>query len=256
MSLVERLRAGVGWRWRRNTDWRLVRWLRLGRAQQRWYLRRLFAWQGIELVLDVGANAGQFARFLRQEVGYKGRIVSFEPLPGLARQLEKEAAGDPLWQVHQLALGEIAGRSQFNVMNTSVMSSFLQPHSASRSQLMRFNQVRTQIDVEVATLDQFLKESLSDYRGRGIYLKLDVQGYEQAVLRGGAQSLSRIPALQLELSVDPLYEGQPSYVELMGQMEQLGYRLSMLPAHEYEYFPEMVDFDAHFVRRDRMHAPR
>jgi FkbM family methyltransferase len=58
----------------------------------------------VDLVLDVGANSGQYVRMLRR-LGYRGEVLSFEPNPGLAAALEHEARADGAWQVAQLALG-------------------------------------------------------------------------------------------------------------------------------------------------------
>src|SRR5687767_12447049 len=67
-------------------------------------MRRL----GIDLVLDVGANTGQFAGELREQ-GFQGRIISFEPIPAVYRDLERNAAADPLWTAKNFALGNEDG---------------------------------------------------------------------------------------------------------------------------------------------------
>jgi hypothetical protein len=87
---------------------------------------------------------------------------------------------------------------------------------------------------------------------KSVYLKIDVQGCERQVLDGASTLLPRVVALQTELNVLPLYHGAPDYKELMAHLEQLGYVLSFIPAHNYEQFPDMIDFDGHFVRRDRL----
>jgi len=54
--------------------------------------------QKVNMVFDVGANTAQFGRKLR-EAGYRGRIVSFEPLSSVWDQLSAESKNDPLWEV-------------------------------------------------------------------------------------------------------------------------------------------------------------
>ncbi len=92
-------------------------------------LRKIFAAHSIDTVIDVGANKGQYRDFLRHHVGYRGSIVSFEPLPEFAASLKARAAADGNWTVHACALGAAAGELSLNVMAASVFSSFLQPIS-------------------------------------------------------------------------------------------------------------------------------
>ena len=78
--------------------------------------------RGVSVVLDVGANEGQFARELR-DWGYRGRIVSFEPIPAVAATLREQAAHDPAWEVRECALGREAGTATLHVSALSVFSS-------------------------------------------------------------------------------------------------------------------------------------
>ena len=61
----------------------------------------------IDTVIDVGANLGQTVDELRAS-GFDGKIVSFEPTPGLFRALVAKHGSDPGWTGHQLALGSRA----------------------------------------------------------------------------------------------------------------------------------------------------
>jgi hypothetical protein len=91
------------------------------------YVRELFDCYAIQTVLDVGANEGQYWKFLRREVGFKGNIVSFEPVRALWEQLRIRAARDPRWLVYPLALGEFNEQREINVTALSSLSSFLRP---------------------------------------------------------------------------------------------------------------------------------
>src|SRR5687768_3286364 len=81
--------------------------------------------KGIDVLFDVGANVGQFASEARA-AGYRGRIVSFEPLPEAHAQILANSADDPDWLVHErCALGERIGETEINVSENSYSSSLL-----------------------------------------------------------------------------------------------------------------------------------
>ena len=87
--------------------------------------QRLLREHHIELVLDVGANAGQYATRLRDD-GYRGQLISFEPTSDAFALLQDAAADDPQWQTRQLALGDKPDRAAaINLSANSYSSSFL-----------------------------------------------------------------------------------------------------------------------------------
>jgi FkbM family methyltransferase len=236
-------------RLRHAIDYRVVHWRRLHLHQQADHLRRLFKLLDIDLVVDVGANRGQFADFVRHRVGYQGALLSFEPIPELADELARRARKDPAWTVVGKALGAKSETRHFHRVQSSPMSSLLKPSAHATSQYAAFNTVQEMLQIEVDTLDA----ALDAYpQCRNVYLKLDVQGYERHVLDGAKASLSVIAALQSELNVVPLYEGQPHYLELLQHIDGLGYVPSLIPAQDPEHFPTLIDFDCHFVSRKRL----
>src|SRR5215218_1126126 len=79
----------------------------------------------IDLILDVGANVGQYAASLR-ECGYRGRIVSFEPLTSAFSRLEASAKADPLWEVVNIGMGDRDERATINMAGNSQSSSLLE----------------------------------------------------------------------------------------------------------------------------------
>src|SRR5690348_14983189 len=85
----------------------------------------LIARHGVSLVLDVGANAGQYASALRAS-GYSGEILSFEPIPDAYRRLAEAAVADALWQTRNVALGDRRSHLTLHVSANSYSSSFLQ----------------------------------------------------------------------------------------------------------------------------------
>src|SRR5882672_7200529 len=83
---------------------------------------RLVADRRISLLLDVGANSGQYGREMRAQ-GYAGRIVSFEPLPAACEALRAQSRGDPTWACEQFALGDAPGTAAIHVAGNSWSSS-------------------------------------------------------------------------------------------------------------------------------------
>ncbi len=75
----------------------------------------------VDVVLDVGANSGQYAKALRR-VGFKRHIVSFEPLSGTFSLLESKASKDPLWDCRQYALGDVDGTISINIAGNAAQA--------------------------------------------------------------------------------------------------------------------------------------
>ena len=175
---------------------------------------------GIQTVLDVGANEGQYAGELREH-GYAGRIVSFEPITQPFEVLARKATADPQWDVLQMALGETQGEMDIFVSAKSVFSSFKGLSDYSKQNFQGAAAERTE-RVRIDRLDRFLAQNPLDLART--YLKIDTQGFEQEVLLGAGDALGGIRAVQAELALQPLYEGQQSWIEVIRWMEQRGFR--------------------------------
>ena len=208
---------------------------------------RLLQSREISLVLDVGANEGQYARQLRG-LGYRGRIVSFEPLSDAFSALERAAAEDPLWECRRLALGSEDGGAEINVAGNSASSSLLEMKDRQLESAPEARYVGTE-RVDLARLDSIWPELRRD--GDRVYLKLDVQGLELEVLKGAEQSLPAVSCVQAELSFVPLYEGAPDYLELIEHLRSRGFDLAGLEeGHDDRRTGEMLQADGIFVRND------
>lgn len=211
------------------------------------YLRRLFADLHIDCVLDVGANRGQYRDFLRQHCGYRGRIVSFEPIPELYRVLCARALHDEAWVVHPHALGARRSREKFKIMASSEFSSLLAPTQASVTGFEQMNRVVQEIDVDVLTLDECFSDLTAGADLSGVFLKLDTQGCDLEVMRGASGSLTRIAALSTEASVMPLYVGMPDLAETIAFLQRAGFVPSGIFPNNEGHFPLLIEFDLYAI---------
>jgi FkbM family methyltransferase len=184
-------------------------------------LRRplLLGEEAITLVLDVGANAGQWGRELRR-AGYGGRLVSFEPGTAAFDRLAAAAAGDTAWDCHRLALGRANGSATLHVTANSVSSSIL-PIGERQGRVDERAAPVADETVEVRRLESLDLAAPSDR----IYLKVDAEGAELEVLEGAGTLLDQVRLLELELSAYPLRTGQPLLGEVTAWCERAGFLL-------------------------------
>lgn len=180
--------------------------------------------QRAEIVLDVGANTGQYGQYLRSW-GYRGEILSFEPLTGPFRMLQEHSAADPRWQALNVAIGNHDGEANINVSELSVFSSIRGTLPALESLDGRSSVVR-QETVKIRRLDSLLPELVPV--GRRAFLKVDTQGFEREVIDGAAGCLDSIVLVQLEASLRPLYRDEALLGELLQMMQERGFVLTSI----------------------------
>lgn len=176
----------------------------------------------VEVVLDVGANVGEYGLAVRGE-GFAGSIHSFEPLADAFITLQEASRSDLRWESHQLALGATPGIQLMHRSENIVSSSFLDVAAVCIAQdpTTRSNQDE---EVQVETLAR-LANRLPDAR---TWLKLDVQGYELEVLAGAGSYLNRVIAVECEMSTVALYEDQPLIEDVIRFLRRQGFALTAL----------------------------
>jgi FkbM family methyltransferase len=207
---------------------------------------RLLERHRIDCVIDVGANDGGFASGIRR-LGYGGRIISFEPLQAPFEVLKAKAASDPNWTVLQYAAGDRDGEVVVNISRDSVSSSILPVLRVHSDVSPKSNAIGTQTarQVRLDSLDSELRLA----PGSRAFLKIDVEGYENAVLDGAAGLFAggTITGLQLELSLVPLYEGAMTYREGLDRAESLGMTLMGIdPVFDDPTSGQLLQVDAVF----------
>lgn len=177
---------------------------------------------GIDLVIDVGANSGQFAREIRR-FGYAGRIVSIEPLAEPHRQLAEAAARDGRWIAIRSAVGPRAGSATMHVAGNAGASSSLLSMLALHARSAPEARFVAEELVDVQPLDGLVAPHLRG--GASVFTKIDVQGYELSVLHSGPATLAASALVQVEMSLLPLYEEGPTYRDVLRFMEERGFGL-------------------------------
>jgi len=209
-------------------------------------LVRILDHHGIDAVLDVGANVGQYATRLRQG-GWGGRIVSFEPLPDAHAALAKAAASDALWEIApRMALGASAGTVSLNVSAESDMSSAL-PFVPEMADLLDSAAYTGTVTAPLARLDEVFGEHVGS-TGR-VLLKIDTQGTEAAVLEGATGVLDRICGIQLELSIVLVYQGELTYLDMIAALGELGFQPALfIPGYFNQRSARLISMDGVFIR--------
>ena len=185
-------------------------------TQLQWFLDA----NEVDLVIDVGANQGQFAKRLRHT--YVGEIISFEPVSAAFARLARAAATNPRWTVHHCALGQDRYHSHDPRGPEYVFSSLLVTNDFSR-QRFQYSAAHSQESVHVKRLDDVLTPVISRTSPRRLFLKLDTQGYDLEVFNGLGQYADQVIVMQSELSLIPIYEGMPHWqAECIAVYEQAG----------------------------------
>jgi FkbM family methyltransferase len=204
----------------------------------------------IEVALDIGANTGQWARELRAS-GYLERIISFEPSPEPFAQLQAMARCEQKHACVQAGLGSHDGDAELITTKATVNSSFRSP--VQRRNPSNGMEVEGRATVPVRRLDSVLP-SLTLECDR-FYMKIDTQGFEREVLAGAAETLLRTDAVEVELSLIELYEGQALLPEVWQMLVSAGLRPAWLE-RGYRDSGEIWLFqvDGLFVREESWNA--
>lgn len=208
-------------------------------------LAHLFVKKNIDYVVDIGANTGQFAKELLK-MGYNNNILSFEPLPKTYAILKNTADKYSFWKTENVAVGNETKKININVSANTESSSVLPMLNSHQHLAPQANYIGC-IEVDMITLDGYFANIRAS---NNIFLKIDVQGFEENVLLGATKFLEKVKILQLELSFIPLYDTNKKYYQLIEEIEVKGFFLySFLPAFVNNTTGQMYQMDALFCRK-------
>jgi len=173
------------------------------------HLKKLLDLKKINVVLDVGANEGQFSHELRM-IGYKGYILSFEPVNKVFNILNESFKNDDKWIGFNFALGNENKETTINISDITLMSSLLE--SIGDSYIEKEKISIKKLDDELLNIIKYIPNPV-------VFLKMDTQGYDLEVFKGASGCLDLIQGIQSELSVQPLYKNMPHYNKVLTEYE-------------------------------------
>lgn len=154
---------------------------------------------GITKVIDIGANTGQFAESII-DFGYKGEIVSFEPVLSAHNAITKRAHKYGKWTLaERCAIGNFNGKVEINVSNETQFSSIKDIKTDFVSKVETAT-VASKEEVNIFTIDSLKDKYYS--LDEVIFLKVDTQGFEKEVLGGATELLKHVKGVKLEVPLD------------------------------------------------------
>lgn len=211
------------------------------------HLRTQFRLHAIDLLIDVGANRGQFALDARR-AGYTGEIFSFEPLAAHRDHLARLAAADGHWKIFPYGLGAVAAELDLNIYRDDTFSSILTANASARGNFGDLVTLERVERITIRSLDEVGAEQRVAPRRR-ILLKTDTQGYDGAVLAGATRLLRQTQAVLTEATIAPLYDGASQWDQLQALLLPLGFRAAGL--FPIGYAPSdhtLIELDCFFTR--------
>lgn len=231
----------------RRLGWEVQRFEHANVEQQ--VLKNVLRVTGADVVLDVGANIGQYGDLLF-ETGFNGTLISFEAMPSAHAQLSAHAKKRRRsWLVAPCAaVGSKRGQTDINVSANSVSSSLL-PMLATHLDAAPQSKYVGKQSIHVDSLDE-MAPAIVPPAGK-LLLKIDTQGYEMEVLKGATALLQRVVAVQLELSLTPLYEGSPTLLDMVAFLTAAGFDLfNIVPEFADRRTGRLLQANGFFVRSE------
>jgi FkbM family methyltransferase len=203
---------------------------------------------GFNVVIDVGASEGQYIDEIRNILNFQERIISFEPIISSFTKLKKKNQDDHRWIGFNYGLGHANESAIINISKHKPSSSFLDFNQSYLSNHKNFEYIEKQ-QTEIKTLDS-IYEQLLIKQTDNVLLKIDAQGFENNIIKGALNNISKFNGLHLELSVSEIYKGEKSFYEIIDFLDSLNFRVFNL--EPYYYSPnsyELLQIEAYFLNK-------
>ena len=200
----------------------------------------------VNLILDIGANKGQYTMRLRR-AGYKGKIISFEPISSIFTELKNQVKKDIKWKAVNIALGNYDGKIKINISKNSESNSILNILPRHIKSDPKSVYVGSE-EVTIKKLDSIFSKYI-DFHDR-TFMKLDTQGYEINILEGASKSLENIIGIQIEMSLVSLYKGDKLFLDVTKYLYNKGFLLmSLEPVFCDSLTGQLLQVDGIFFRK-------
>ena len=195
-------------------------------------------------IVDVGANLGQFSIASYHNFP-ESLIIPVEPDKAIARRLERNLPDSISNNVICCAVGDYDGNVTFQI-NADPQNSSILSLDVDRRRAFPANVVLREVSVPISKLDTLLDTTTLP---KPILLKIDVQGYEENVIRGSINSLKDVRWVVMEISFARLYKGEAEFLPLIDLMASHGFRfVRPLNFHLGGNLPDIIEMDALFEK--------
>lgn len=198
-----------------------------------------------KVVFDVGAHKGIVSSQIC-ELYHPDVIVLIEPITEFYQEL-KDLSLAKKQMVFNCALGESRGKQTFNIVASSTSSSLLKIKPNLNEVFNREMNIEKEVEVDIKTLDDIYlecEEKIIDL------IKIDVQGYELNVLKGGRQALQNTKFVVLEVLLFNQYDDQASFEEIYLNLQSAGFKLRTTVGWLYDKSGLPLQFDAVFINQN------
>jgi FkbM family methyltransferase len=219
------------------------------------HVRRMLLRMCTKLVVDVGANTGQFASDLRA-CNYRGKVVSVEPDPKAYSLLAFNHADGEFQTNINGAAGSVSQMVRFPISDSSVFNSFHAKSALGEKIFGCYMESHTTAQVQMNTLDDWLRICNVVPPENGVLLKTDTQGHDLEVLKGCKQLLKAVECIIIEIPVENIYEGAPTGLEIISELHAMNFNIAGLyPVSRIPGSERILEFDGIFVKSNQGYIP-
>ena len=200
-----------------------------------------------DYLIDIGANRGNFTdHFFRSTKSNRALLV--EPIPNLANSLRTKYSNNKEVIIIEKALSDEKRKSIFYVANNDGQSSSLSDIGERHLMASPDTTIVNSFELESQTLDNITLNN--NYKK--IFLKIDVQGHELAVLKGATETLKKVIAIHIEISNQHLYDNDTLGFNVWSFLNDHGFILYGIDPwfRDVQHNGELIQADFFFIRND------